>query len=210
MFQPDKQILSVIVWGLLQLSILGIGASGFPLWAHHPFPRQSLALQEMLVSQTLLIALLFPGLISKPWHLGIALVLMLPMDELAGSMSSSSQACIWMGFVCVGVWMAGVGGWALLLKDSASQIAIAGLATIVTAGGAILDYLRWEAAASNGQSSAFSPISMLPKLCQSIETHTAVPCIQASFPAIALVVVRVIQHVIKPPKPSSTSLHSSR
>src|ERR1039457_1137742 len=85
---------SVFIWGLLNAAILAIGAAGLPLWAHHPFPRESLAFHEIICGQLLLGALLFPILARTPWTLAINLAFILPMNELGGFLSNLSQGQI--------------------------------------------------------------------------------------------------------------------
>jgi hypothetical protein len=208
MVQTDKQFLRLLAWGILQLAILGIGASGFPLWAHHPFPRESLALQEMLVGQAIILAGLFPVLMDRPRDVVIATALMIPMDQLAGLLSNSPQISIWSGFGCLTLWLVGLGGWAVFLKESGRQTLVTGLAMLLLIGGGILDYLRWETAATNGQSSAFLPISLLPHLYWGVKGPSARLWIQAGMPLAALTVTRTIQLVTAGRSPSSTSLHS--
>jgi hypothetical protein len=206
MTQANKHLWPVAIWGFLQLGLLGIGASGFPLWAHHPFPRESLALPILLCGQVVLINLQLPKLSGQASTLGI--VLMLPIDELAGLLSNSSQTEILTGFACVGLWFLGLAIWLGILRNPKLELTLGMLAMLWTVGGAILDYLRWEFNASTG--TIFTPVSLLPGLCRTIQAAAPAPWLQVSTPMLAgLIVMAVLSLLRRGPTPPSTSLHSA-
>jgi hypothetical protein len=207
MIPANKQLSAAAIWGFLQLALLGIGASGFPLWSHHPLPRESLALPVLLVGQAIFLALLFAVITPTISSLEIGLFLMLPMDELAGMFSNSPQGIIFKAFIGVGVWMTGLAGLGWLLRDPRQQLAVSAMAALLTAGGAILDYLRWEASTLPGHSGIFSPITLLPKLIRS-DNGADWPWLQCSLPAIAAVMLMALFRIVqRAPIPSSTLLH---
>jgi len=161
----------------------------------------------LLCGQTLFIAILFPKLVSGIWTLALGLILMIPMDELAGLLSNSAQPIIFTGFACVGVWMVGLAGWGWLLKDPPKQLVIVGAATLLSIGGAILDYLRWEASALGG-STSFRPVSLLAKLCGLTVSGTGAPWVVMAFPLILCLTTIGFLHLRhRNQKSSSTSLH---
>jgi hypothetical protein len=166
--------LSVLAWGVVNLVLLGIGASKLPLWVHHPYPRESLALQELLCGQVLLASLFFP-LIAASGSLLINLAVMLPIDELGGMMSNASQMQVLRCYAWVCLWIVGLAGCGMVWKRPEPRIIASALASIFTIGGAVLDYLRWEAAAARGQGSSFQPLSLLPffgRFCQDMNPVT--------------------------------------
>jgi hypothetical protein len=211
MTQPSKHLPAIATWGFIQVALLGIGASGFPLWAHHPFPRESAALPVLLCGQVLLIGILFPNFVFDAKGLAVASALMFPLDELAGLLSSSPQTIVCMGYACGLLWMVGVVAWGRMLTGPRKQIVVAMLLTLMTAGGAVFDYLRWEASAIEGKAGRFSPISLLPNLCKLTLGEFTAPTIQIALPAVTGGIVCIMLYSRKfRSKSSSTSLHLAR
>jgi hypothetical protein len=199
-------IRSVLAWGAVNLALLTIGAAGLPLWAHHPFPRESLAFYELICGQTLLVSMLFPLLAQTRWTLAINLAILLPMDELGGLLSTLDQAGILRCWFCVGIWVAGLGVCSRLLDLERRKLAVVALASCMTAGGAVVDYLRWEAAAINSQSNSFAPVSLLPCLCDLVLHFNPKPWIWAAIPAIGAMIGFFIKRIAIR---RSTSLHNA-
>jgi hypothetical protein len=106
----------------------------------------------------------------------------------------------------VGIWLVGLGVWNLLLKSEQARIAIVAAATCMTAGGAVLDYLRWEAAAINSQSGSFTPLSLLPGLCDTVLHFNLVLWLQAASPMLLAMVWFTVGRIAKT---QSTSLHNA-
>lgn len=189
--QTAKLLPSVAAWGLLQLAILGIGAGGFPLWAHHPLPRESLGFQEMLCGQTLLIAMLFPVLTGSVWAVVLNLLLVVPFDELSGLLSVMTQATIFEGFACVALWMIGLAGWRRMLKSENQQLVGSMTALLFTAGGVLMDYLHWEKSLAEDQGASFRAISLLARLCSPAGLSSPATWALAGSPLILFVVVGI-------------------
>jgi hypothetical protein len=204
----NKIILPVAIWGLLQLALLGIGASEFPLWAHHPLPRESLAIQELVCGQTLFIAMLFPILGHSGWAMAVNLALMLPFDELAGLLSNTPQGVITRFVAVAGLWLAGLASWHLWFKDDRVYQTVLVAAVLFTAGGAFIDYCRWESSFAEGQTNPFSPLSILPNICDLAHENGWKSWLEAAVPLVALLAVAVPSTLIKKRlKGLSTSLH---
>jgi hypothetical protein len=169
---------------LANLALLGLGVSGFPLWAHHPAPKESICFFELICGQVILSSLIFPKLTPTLCTLFANLSMLIPFAALAGFMSNLSQIQILRGTGCVGLWMAGLAFCRkLLVNDRQVMIAIA-LASLFTAGGAILDYLRWEAVAISGATGPFKPISFLPKLVQNTQYGEAGCWVESCLPLL--------------------------
>jgi hypothetical protein len=196
----------IFVWGFLNLALLGIGAAGLPVWAHHPFPRESLTFYELICGQMLLASMLFPLLAETRWSLAINLALLVPIDELGGLLSNLDQSGILKCWLCVGIWIAGLGTWNRILIQDRAKLGIAALAIFMTAGGSVLDYLRWEAASIAGGSGSFSPISLPPCACDLILHFDPKAWIQASVPAVLATIWFFISRWANRP---STSLHNA-
>jgi hypothetical protein len=228
---------SVAIWALVQLALLGIGATGFPLWAHHPLPRESLALPELLCGQILIIAMLFPLLGISAWAIAINLMLMLPFDALAGLLSSTPRVSMLRGFGAAGLWLLGLTGWRRFLDRSSPgsdhpagalfseskqcprgttatrnrfNHLVVTAALLFTAGGAIWDYLRWEAALSDGRGGSFTALSILPQTCHFLGENTWLAWLECATPLLLLLSVVIFSTLLRQgPKPPSTSLHQS-
>jgi len=189
------------------MAILGIGACGFPLWAHHPLPRESLAFPELLCGQILILSMLFPILTQIGWLLAINLALMVPFDELAGLLSNTPQTIIAKCGCSVGLWMVGLAGWRMALKDYRSYLFVIMVALLFTAGGAVADYLRWEATAAAGINH-FSAISFLPNLCDFGNSNPLFIWPETAFPVVAVGGFAMgAKFLSKATKIPSTSLH---
>jgi hypothetical protein len=174
---------SVLLWGLANLALLGLGVSGFSLWAHHPAPKESICFFVLICGQVLVASLIFPKLAATIWTLVVNLLMLIPFAELAGSMSNLNQAQILRGIGSVGLWFFGLACWKGLLSDRKLLIVIA-LAGLFTVGGAILDYLRWEAVANSGASATFHAISLMPRLVQNTQFGEAGCWVEACLPLI--------------------------
>jgi hypothetical protein len=175
---------SVLLWGLLNLILLGLGVSGYPLWSHHPAPKESICCFELICGQVILSGLLFPYLAPTVWTLVANVMLLVPFAELAGIMSNLSQAQMLRGFACVALWLAGLGFWRFLLAARGQLIAIC-LATLFTVGGVVFDYLRWETVANSGVSELFAPLSFLPKLVQNTQNGDSGCWMEAALPLLS-------------------------
>jgi hypothetical protein len=129
----------VLIWGGIQIALLGICAGEFPLWLHHPYPRESAAIEVMWCGQVLSIALLAPVLFRSGWVTVMGIVMMAAMDELAGVFSNCPQFILAKGFVCVIAWLIGLAGLSWMNQDVRYQLLVNTVAILVVAGGALLD-----------------------------------------------------------------------
>ena len=191
-------------WVFLQLLLLACGAGGAPLWSHHGFPREAWALQEMVCGQAILIGLLNPFVAANGRTLIINIAILMPMDELAGLLSNSPQAVICFSILCLSLWFAGLAGCLWLVRGTTSAMLITCFAAIFTLGGVVLDYLRAEAFANNGNGGSFHPISLLPALCSIGSGGPARALLESIFPIIVGLALLIVNRLRVP----STSLHS--
>jgi hypothetical protein len=136
------RVRSLLVWILIQLGALALAVSGKGLWAHHPVPRESLAVQEMLVIQIAGMGMLFPILLANFLTMIAAVVLVWPFLQFAGILSGTAETQIIYASLYVSVWIAGL--W--LCRDLKFGIVFAELFTL---GGAIFWYLYLESGAGN-------------------------------------------------------------
>jgi hypothetical protein len=174
---------SVLLWGLVNLALLGLGVSGFSLWAHHPAPKESICFFVLICGQVLIASLIFPYLAPTIWTLAVNLLMLIPLAELAGLMSNLSQMQILRSIACVGLWIGGLACWKQLLSERRQLIVIA-LASLFCIGGGILDYLRWEAVANSGAPATIAGVSFMPKLVHNTQFGEAGCWVEAGLPLI--------------------------
>ncbi len=204
-------VLPVAVWGFLQLGLLAIGACGYPLWAHHPLPRESLSLQVLICGQILLSSMLFPTLLASEWAILINMVLVLPMEELAGLLSHADQLTILTCSGIVMLWMLGLASCARLLKSYRDYPLLISLGMLLSAGGCVLDYLRWEASASGAAASHFAPLSLVCRVCVADLLNTPATWLSASLTLLAVWTAHFTSTLLhRKRKPSSTSSSAAK
>lgn len=199
-------IRSIFAWGLLNWLILALGASGFPIWSHHPLPRESVSFFELICGQMVLISLLFPVLTRTPWTLAINLVLIVPIDELGTILSNLNQLQALRCFGCMLIWAIGLAGWRWALGTERQHPMVIAVASCFTLGGAVLDYLRWETIAATGSQNGFRPLSILPNLCLLARTPLPLACCEAGLPALSLLTWLGVRRLFKR---RSISLHQT-
>ena len=131
--------------------------------------------------------MLVPILAKTGWVLAINLVLTVPFDQLGGLLSNVPQLMIAKSWGCVGVWMIGLRLWR-------NYQFIRTFATLFTAGGAVLDYLRWEVFLGDGRQNAFTPRSLLPNLCV-MDWSMALP--QAALPVTTALIALLLTTLVR-------------
>jgi hypothetical protein len=208
MIPTSKNFIPILIWGFIQIALLAICVGRVPLWAHHPYPRESLALPVMWCGQIIFCSLCFPVLMPDA-RMAVAVISMtIPFNELTGLLSNCSQIILLKGFSCFSVWSIGV--WALgrLLESSQSRLAAIAVATLISVGGTIFDYLRWEQVANSPTPEAFRPISLLPKLCAISSADSSPPWIAAGLPILAFLSIHGFMVIKRQRRPlTSTLLH---
>src|SRR5438309_11262832 len=110
------------MWIVLQLLALALGASGAPLWAHHPLPRESLAAAVVFSGQIIALALLFPLLLpNRITSLAVA-VMALPFIQLGGLLSGTSETSLMAASAYVELWLVGLAFLAAILREPVAQV----------------------------------------------------------------------------------------
>src|SRR4051794_2325066 len=161
---PSPHIGAVLVWLLVQLAALGLSAARVPLAARWPADGEALALEQMLVAQTVAAGMLFPALLRDPRSCAVAILTSLPFVQLAALLSSTTfahaapaagLALLWLVTLCA--WRA---AWSRMTTTPAptrpptitprAELLGVAVANALTIGGA----LAWFAAADAGAPSA--------------------------------------------------------
>jgi hypothetical protein len=183
---------AILPWLLIQLAALAAGAFGLPVYAHHPLPREALAVQEMLAVQIGATALLFPLLLPNGPTALAAIVLTWPFIQLAGLLSVTPQANLGMTTLYVSLWMAGLFGCSRLLRKKEAMLIGVCLTTLFTFGGVIAWYLHLEAMTGGGniaQSAMFGPLLGALSVVGGIGVQLW-PWVEAGLPLIIAIVTR--------------------
>lgn len=107
---------ALLLWCGIQIGALALAAGGVRLWAHHPDPSESLAVDELLVAQMLGAALLFPTLFRDGATTLACLAVLLPFDALAGVLSPYSARGLCAAAGWVALWCVGLATWRPLVS----------------------------------------------------------------------------------------------
>jgi len=147
---PGLKAAPLLLWVLVQLIALALSAAGTPLWAHHPLPRTSLAVETMLVAQLVGIWLLFPVVLSDVLLSLVAVAFLWPFLQLAGLLASAPQSKLVVTALYVSIWTAGLGVLNHQLRTWRFQFIAVALTAGTCLGGLILLYLHAEVSAGGG------------------------------------------------------------
>ena len=168
-------LISVSLWGGFQLVLLALAAGQVPLWAHHPFPRENVALNVLSFGQVLLLVLLFP-IVGSSWKvLLLNGIVMVCFDELAGLIAAKNQVEVATHLMYVLSWM---GGLVTLVKLSISSRTYHLVSTVYlffTAGTAGLEYLQRETSEPSSQDLLFSLLNTWPNRWTNGALHAVTP-----------------------------------
>jgi len=137
-------VMPVLAWILIQLAALGLGASGLPLWAHHPLPRESIAVDEMVAIQIAATAMLFPVFLVNAQTTVVIAALLWPFLHLAGILSGTPEVALLLACTSISVWIAGLGSCKAGLNSPAATMLGVCLAQTFSIGGVLLWYLFQE------------------------------------------------------------------
>jgi hypothetical protein len=153
------QTRAILIWILIQLIALGLGAMGIPLWPNHPVPRESLSIQEMTIIQIAVVAMVFPLVLANFWTAVAVIAMVWPFQQFAGLLSNTPQKYLILSGSYVSLWMSGL--WLLggMIRSTANQLAVICVAQCIAIGGVILWYLHLESSRGNaGKSEMFGPV----------------------------------------------------
>jgi len=140
----------VLLWLVIQLAALLLGALRIPLAAKYPQPAERLATHVMLATQVAASALLFPWLM-RDWRTAAAVVATAwPFAAAASALSAVSLESTAAGEGYVTLWLAGLALWSRLLRGPRSQSFGVALAASVSIGAAVTWYLALEFGQSVG------------------------------------------------------------
>jgi hypothetical protein len=134
----------LLIWLLVQLVALALGAGRVPLAAHWVVPGERGASVEMLVGQIVVAGLLFPSLLKDASSALIVAASGWPMLRLAGLLGGEEVSHIYAAAMYVTVWIGVLAVWRYVLTSEwgcAVGVAVAALWSI---GGPVLLYLHAE------------------------------------------------------------------
>jgi hypothetical protein len=139
---------SVTTWAGVQMLAIMLAVSGLPIWAHHPYPRTSLALNELMAVQMIASTLLCPILAATWGTILVNIAVGLAFTELAGLLGNDPQAAVINVWLFVSLWEFGLCGLVRQLKQG-GKIYVVCIAILVVGGGVLIQYLRLEQATSH-------------------------------------------------------------
>ncbi len=146
----------VLLWVVPQAAAIGLAAANVPLWAHHPWPRTSLAVDELVVVQMVTAALLFPLVFKTLWTTVACLAVTLPFDAAAQLLAVAPPVPTATAAAWVAVWCIGLHFWAVAYEKSHLSswmivaVVIAAFPTLlIYAGLEAADTTEWVSAVPN-------------------------------------------------------------
>ena len=147
---------SLLIWLGLQLLVLLLPVMQVQLSDEFPRPAEKLAIEEMIVAQIALSALLFPVLIRDFASAIVMAATTWPILLLAGLLSSTPPYRLLESGIFISIWTLGLG---LLRVDSAKWNAwTCAIVSTIAIGSAIAAYLREEFSNGNINGLVFGPI----------------------------------------------------
>lgn len=137
-------------WLGIQLGLLLLAILQVPLSDQYTRPAEHAALDVMLIGQVLLAAMLFPWLLRSLSAAIIIAAASWPFIQLAMVLSSASAMPTFLAGAYASTWIITLAAWRRLLRSPRAQLAGAAAATLLSAGGALIWYLRAEFVRSSG------------------------------------------------------------
>jgi hypothetical protein len=177
---------SVTTWAGVQMLAIMLAVSGLPIWAHHPYPRTSLALNELMAVQMIASTLLCPILAATWGTILVNIAVGLAFTELAGLLGNDPQAAVINVWLFVSLWEFGLCGLVRQLKQG-GKIYVVCIAILVVGGGVLIQYLRLEQATSQGEV-ALNWAWVGPLDCPSPNVHVA-GWVECSIPTFLCAIV---------------------
>lgn len=142
--QSDRPLTGpLLVWLIVQLGALALGAAGVPLSARDVLPVEALSFEVMLVTQAGVAALLWPWAFGDVRR-GVAVIATaLPFTLAAGLLSATQPNEVLAAALLLIVWLASLALMPASCGPLTTTITRAAL-VLFAAGGAIATYLRAE------------------------------------------------------------------
>jgi hypothetical protein len=134
----------LLIWLILQLLTILIPITQLPLSDKFPRPAERLAIDEMLIAQISLSALLFPILFTSASNSLIVIASSWPFILLAGVLSVTPQARVLAAGTYLTVWLLVLALWSSVLSSRRAQLVGCTLAGGISIGLALLWYLQVE------------------------------------------------------------------
>ena len=158
----------LIVWLILQLLVLGIATLRIPLAARYPEPAETLALHLMLSAQGVGAAMMFPFLLRDARCAVQVLAAAVPFQLAAAHLAGRG---VWESIdamLFVDAWILTLAIWSAALRSDRLRAIGVCVATCLTLGGGILQYIRGEFA-SDSNSVRFEEITPLASTVAAIQ-----------------------------------------
>lgn len=134
----------LLVWLLLQLLTILIPITQLPLSDKFPSPAERLAIDEMVIVQISLSALLFPMLVTSLSASLIIIASSWPFVLLAGVLSATPQVRTLAAGVYLTIWLLALACWSFVLTNRRARLIGSAAAGAISIGLAFLWYLQVE------------------------------------------------------------------
>jgi hypothetical protein len=157
-FSTFSHPVSLLIWLVVQLLVLLIPVMQVPLSEEFTRPAEKLAVEEMLVGQIALSALLLPILMPTPATVLVIAAASWPFLQLAGVLSSTPPYRVIEAGVFVTLWIVSLGLISAWEGSRRWRMWCAAVASTISIGGAIAAYLRLEFGAGEINGLLFGPI----------------------------------------------------
>jgi hypothetical protein len=142
---------AVITWLGVHLFAIGLSVARVPFWAHSTEPADAIAVDVMVVSQLVAIALLFPLLLQNWRTAAVAVLIGQPFILMAGLLAGMQQSRLLYVSASVTLWMIALWMGTAIVRGSRRGTML-GVATVacITLGGPLLVYVRLESGSQTG------------------------------------------------------------
>jgi len=134
-----------LIWMLIQLALLVLGACRIPLSARWPMPAEKLALHEMAIGQIIAASLFLP-ILFRTFTSSVMVICSAPLFLLLAAAVAAWGDTVTLVWCCVYVcfWLITCAIWSAALRSPASKMYLVAGAVLLSAGGAAMAYLRRE------------------------------------------------------------------
>lgn len=140
----------LLLWMSLQLISLSLSAMRVPLYARFPQPVERQATIQLLATQIMASALLFPVLLRDWRSLVLAVAGTWPLVVLANLMGGETTLCAVNAVAYVTLWLATLALWNWILTGDSWRALAVTVPSLWAIGGPLLLYFHIEATGTSG------------------------------------------------------------
>jgi hypothetical protein len=185
---------AILLWIVLHLIALGVSAAAVPLWAHHPLPREALAVHVVIALEIAGSAILWPLLFPNFSASVVAVLLVWPFMQLSGVLAAAPQAQLLLASTYVSLWLVGLAVLKIVMPSPAAARIACMLSSAFVLGGIALAYLRSEATSMSGVPlSSFGPLLGAFAIID-VDFRLLIPWLESAFPFLVAVPILTLKN----------------